>query len=123
MGWLTDRFLRIDARSLGVFRVLMGLTLIGDLLHRWDWIRAFYSNEGVLPNHHHLFQLLDKEPVWSVYHAFSTVDEVRVAFALTLFFYAAFTLGWHTRAMHVVSLGASLAAARPAVSELLDPCA
>jgi predicted DCC family thiol-disulfide oxidoreductase YuxK len=101
---LPQRFLRFDARSLGLFRWLIGLTLITDLLHRWDWAREFYSNEGVLPNHNHLFILKDKGEVWSFYHAFSTPGEASFAFAVTLFVYLCFTLGWHTRAFHALSV-------------------
>ena len=69
---LRDHYLRIDARSLGLFRVAFAILLIGDLLRRWRWLRAFYSNEGVLPNHNHLFNLIQRgtDQVWSVYHAF-----------------------------------------------------
>ncbi len=99
-----DRYFRIDARSLGLFRVLFGTVLIADLIHRWDWIRAFYSNEGVLPNHFHLFQLGEKEKVWSLYHAFSSVDEATTAFLLTFIIYLCFTLGYRTRVFHLLSL-------------------
>lgn len=78
--------------------------MIFDLFHRWDWIRAFYSNEGVLPNHNHLFQFKEGGQVWSVYHSFSSVDEAFVAFLVTLFFFVCFTIGWKTRAFHAVSL-------------------
>ena len=35
----------------------MGLVLIFDLLRRFRYIKEFYSNDGVLPNHNHLFNL------------------------------------------------------------------
>lgn len=101
---LAARFLRFDARSLGLFRLVFGTALIFDLFHRWDWIRAFYSNDGVLPNHNHLFQLKDDGQVWSVYHSFSSVEECFVAFLITLVIYLFFTLGYHTRVFHAVSL-------------------
>lgn len=104
MRWLSDKFLRVDARSLGLFRIAMGLVLIMDLFHRWDWIRAFYTNEGVLPNHNHLFLLQDEGRLWSIYHAFSSVGEAHFAFAVTLFVYLCFTVGWYTRAFHLVAL-------------------
>ena len=111
MDRLPQRFLRFDARSLGLFRWLIGLTLITDLLHRWDWVRAFYSNEGVLPNHNHLFLVKEQGEVWSFYHAFSSPGEAGFAFAVTLFVYAAFTIGWHTRAFHALSLACLVALA------------
>jgi predicted DCC family thiol-disulfide oxidoreductase YuxK len=101
---LRDHFLRIDARSLGFFRIVFGLVLVGDLLRRWTWLKEFYSNEGVLPNHNHLFNLHEQQPVWSVYHAFSSQGENRFAFAVTLLVYVLFLLGYKTRAFHALSL-------------------
>ena len=103
---LRDHYLRIDARSLGLFRVLFGLVLIGDLFRRWAWSSAFYSNEGVLPNHNHLFNLLKTGRVWSVLHAFSSPGEAHFAFGCFLVVYVFFTVGWHTRAFHALSLAA-----------------
>ncbi|AKT36250.1 DCC1-like thiol-disulfide oxidoreductase family protein [Chondromyces crocatus] len=101
---LRDHFARIDARSLGLFRVVMGLVLIGDLFGRLRWGREFYSNEGVLPNHNHLFNLRGKQEVFSVFHAFSTQGEGLLSLWLTLLVYLGFLLGWHTRVFHVLSL-------------------
>src|SRR6187401_85054 len=101
---LRDHYLRIDPRSLGLFRVLFGLVLIGDLVRRFRWLKDFYSNEGVLPNHNHLFNLRDKVDVWSALHAFSSPGENAFAFAWTLVFYVGFLLGWHTRVFQVLAL-------------------
>lgn len=106
-----DRFrstyLRIDARSLGLFRIAMGAALIGDWWLRWSDLKAFYSNEGVLQNHAHLYNVTKLDPsgrVWSVLHAFSTPGENAVAFLLALLVYVFFTIGWSTRVFHVLSL-------------------
>lgn len=104
MKSLRDHFLRIDARSLGLFRITFALVLIADLLMRWRWVRDFYSNEGVLPNHNHLFNLREKEQVFSLFHAFSTVGEAHFAFALTLIAYVFFLIGYRTRVFHVLAL-------------------
>ena len=101
---LRDGYLRIDARSLGLFRVAMGLVLVGDLFRRARWIKDFYTNDGVLPNHNHLFNLGEGARVWSVLHAFSTVGEAQTAFVFILFFYACFLVGWRSRAFQVVAL-------------------
>ncbi|WP_437952626.1 DCC1-like thiol-disulfide oxidoreductase family protein [Sorangium sp. So ce296] len=104
MKSLRDHFLRIDARSLGLFRITFGLVLIADLFARWRWVRDFYSNEGVLPNHNHLFNLRGKQQVFSLFHAVSTVGEAHFAFALALVVYALFLLGYRTRVFHVLAL-------------------
>ena len=103
---LRSTFLRIDARSLGLFRIAMGAVLIGDLAVRFADRRAFYSNEGVLPNHAHLFHVLkqDTPRVWSVLHAFSTPGEGAFAMALILVAYVLFLIGYKTRVFHVLSL-------------------
>lgn len=100
---LGQRFFRIDARSLGLFRILFGCVLLIDLKERWAWLPAFYSNDGVLPNHVHLFQLRESGRVFSAFHAFSLRDETFVAFCVTFAFYGFFTLGWHTRLFSVAS--------------------
>jgi predicted DCC family thiol-disulfide oxidoreductase YuxK len=101
--WLANRYLHIDPRSLGLFRILFGLALIGDLCRRWTWLTAFYSNDGVLPNHNHLFNLRESGRVWSALHAFSHRDEAFTAFAIILVFYLFFTVGVFTRVAAVVS--------------------
>ncbi len=101
--WFEDRYCRADLRWLGVFRILFGLLLSADLLRRWAVATDFYTNDGVLPNHFSLFRPLGRD-VFSIYHAFSTLPEVSVAFALTLLVFLAFTLGYRTRLFHLLSL-------------------
>lgn len=43
------RRLGIDERAIAVFRVLLGLTLLFDVVHRATDLRAFYTDAGVLP--------------------------------------------------------------------------
>ncbi len=101
---ILSAFFRIDARSLGLFRIAMGLVLLGDLFRRWAWLRAFYSNDGVLPNHNHLFNLRDKTQVWSFLHAFSSPGENHFAFSLILLVYVCFLLGIKTRVFQALAL-------------------
>jgi predicted DCC family thiol-disulfide oxidoreductase YuxK len=101
---LRDHYLRIDPRSLGLFRLGFGLVLIFDLLRRFRYIKEFYSNDGVLPNHNHLFNLRATGQVWSLLHAFSTEGESAFAFTLILVVYLLFTLGYKTRVFHAISL-------------------
>ncbi|HVY46932.1 MAG TPA: DCC1-like thiol-disulfide oxidoreductase family protein [Minicystis sp.] len=101
---LRDTFLRIDARSLGLFRIAMGAVLIADWLGRHRWLKEFYSNEGVLPNHNHLFLLHDQVRVWSALHAFSSPGENAFAFYVILVVYAFYLVGYKTRAFQVLAL-------------------
>jgi len=103
---LRSTLLRIDARSLGLFRIAMGAVLLGDLFQRWTDRRAFYSNDGVLPNHAHLYHVLKQATprVWSALHAFSTPGENSFAMVLILIAYVIFLIGYKTRVFHLISL-------------------
>lgn len=100
-------YLRIDARSLGLFRIVMALALIGDWCMRWSGSKAFYSNEGVIPNHAHLFYALRQSPplpVWSLFHSISSPSEAAVALLLVLLVYVFFLAGYQTRTFHLLSI-------------------
>jgi predicted DCC family thiol-disulfide oxidoreductase YuxK len=98
-------YFRLDARSLGLFRFFFGVGLLLDLRERWRYLGDFYSNDGVLPNHNHIFNLKNEgRLVWSALHAFSTPGEAFVAFCAIAFFYVMFMVGWKTRAFQVLSL-------------------
>jgi hypothetical protein len=101
-AFLRDRYLRVDVRWLGVFRIALGTLLMVEVLRRWYYARAFYTNDGLLPNHYSLFAPMGRN-VFSIYHAFSSYGEVSVAFLLTLLVFFAFTLGYRTKLFHVLS--------------------
>jgi predicted DCC family thiol-disulfide oxidoreductase YuxK len=101
---IRDHYFRIDARSLGLFRLGFALVLLGDLFRRWAYGKQLYSNEGILPNHNHLFNLQGKENVWSLLHSVSSPGEADAAFCVILFVYVCFLLGWHTRAFHLLAI-------------------
>ncbi|HEU4578847.1 MAG TPA: DCC1-like thiol-disulfide oxidoreductase family protein [Polyangiaceae bacterium] len=102
MAWFEEHYCRADLRWLGFFRVVLGSVLIGQLLNCWGVARDFYTNDGILPNHFSLFRPLGRGVV-SLYHAFSTLPEVNVAFAITLAIFLTFTLGYRTRLFHALS--------------------
>jgi hypothetical protein len=97
----------LDTRTLGLFRIGFGLLLIGNLLDRTgffgDDLVSFYSNDGIWPNHYALF-LPPTPGYWSLLSGFSTPTEVRLAMAVILVIYVAYTLGLWTRVMQVLAL-------------------
>lgn len=100
-----EHYTRIDPRSLGVFRVLMGLALILDWGQRWRNRLEFYSNDGLLPNHAHLYHLKNQGRfVWSGLHSVTTPGEAAVALLVILLFYLFFTVGYKTRAFQLASI-------------------
>lgn len=102
---IARHFTRLDPRSLGLFRILFGAALIADWAQRWEHRVAFYSNDGVLPNHAHIFHLKNQgRLVWSALHAFSTQGEAAVGLGFILAFYVLLTIGWKTRLFQLLSL-------------------
>jgi hypothetical protein len=104
-GWqkFVDPWLSIDRRVLGAFRITYGLVLLYDLARRVPVLELMYSNDGVLSNHYVMFRP-QAEFQLSLLDAFSTPNEVRLAFALIGLVYALYTLGLFTRLMQVLAL-------------------
>ncbi len=101
-AFFVERYLSLDVRWLGIFRWALGGLLIVEVLRRWYYARPFYTNDGLLPNHFSLYAPMGRN-VFSIYHAFSTLGEVSVAFFFTLLVFVAFTLGYRTKLFHLLS--------------------
>jgi hypothetical protein len=98
-----ELWLSIDRRVLGAFRITYGLVLLYDLARRAAVLELMYSNEGVLSNHYIMFRpQVDFQ--LSLLDAFSTPNEVRLAFALIGLVYVLYTLGLFTRVMQVLAI-------------------
>jgi hypothetical protein len=97
--FLQDRC-TVDRRSLALFRVVFGLSLLGSLYDRTRGpnLVAFFTDEGILPLGTLLTHPL-RVRSWSLLYAFGTPGEVRVVMLCICFVYAAYVVGWHTRWM------------------------
>ncbi len=102
MDFFKERYLGADPRWLGVHRICLGVLLMVEVLRRMYYARAFYSNDGILPNHFSLFRPMGRN-LFSIYHAFSSYGEVLIAFSLTLVIFFLFTIGYKTKLFHVLS--------------------
>ncbi|MGK3988357.1 hypothetical protein WME99_35270 [Sorangium sp. So ce136] len=100
--WIKEHYCTIDVRTLGLFRLVLGFLLATDCVRHWADASWIYSNDGVLTNHYHLFHPSSGYN-FSLYHAFSSIGEVHVAFALSLFCFLCFFVGWHTRLFSILS--------------------
>ena len=102
-----DNYLTVDARSLGLGRIVLATVLLVDLIRRIPDISLFYSNDGLVPNH----MMLWRPPtqwMFSFFFMLSRPDEVAVAFVICGLIYFGLLLGWRTRFMHVLALIAVL---------------
>jgi predicted DCC family thiol-disulfide oxidoreductase YuxK len=102
LAFLNKSYRTLDPRWLGIFRICFGVLLISELGYRWSYARLLFSNDGLLPNHFSLFAPMGQD-LFSIYHVFSTIEEVHLAFALTLVVFLCFTLGYKTRLFHILS--------------------
>jgi hypothetical protein len=103
LDFFVKRYLTVDARSLGLFRIFFGLHLIVNLYDRTqgpDGI-AFYTNEGVMPNHYALFAPAG-DKLWSLLLPLSTPAEVQVGFVLILLVYVFYVLGYKTKLFQIL---------------------
>ena len=99
---IRDTYCRMDPRTAGLFRIVVGFLCAADAIRHWSVARVFYSNDGVLTNHYHLFR--PSSPFnFSFYHAFSSIEEVHVAFAFSVFCHLCLMVGWHARLFSVIS--------------------
>ena len=99
---LRRTYLQIDLRSLALGRIVLGLVLIGDLLRRVPWLRDFYSNLGLIPNH----TVLWRPPfprIFSFLFMASLPEESAIWFLIALVCFLCFTVGYRTRLFHLLS--------------------
>jgi hypothetical protein len=91
-----------DPRSLGLFRIALGLLLFEDVLRRWPDLAMHYANTGWLSNHYAIFRPMSGY-LFSVYHAMSSLGEVKFLVIAHIVVNLCLMIGWHTKVMHVLA--------------------
>jgi Vitamin K-dependent gamma-carboxylase len=99
---LAQRYCSADPRSLGVFRIALGILLFLDAARRYPDIESHYANTGWLPNHFMLFRPMSTH-LFSLYLTCSTPGQVKVLLALQLLVDLLLLVGFRTRLMHVLA--------------------
>lgn len=100
--WIRDHYCVMEPRTAGIYRWVVGFLCMADMIRHWSEARWFYSNEGVLTNHYHLFRPSSGYN-FSVFHAFSSLGEVHVIFALFVLCHFFFMIGWRTKLFSILS--------------------
>jgi predicted DCC family thiol-disulfide oxidoreductase YuxK len=100
---LRETFLELDPRSVGLFRLVLGCVLLGDLVRRATDIDTWYTNVGLVPNHTMLWAPLEKWQ-FSLFFQASSGLEARVGFLLCGLSYLLFLLGWRTGLAKLLTL-------------------
>jgi len=99
---LITQYASADPRSLGLFRVALGILLFLDAARRYPDIEAHYANTGWLPNHFMLFRPMS-DYLFSLYLTCSTPGQVKVLLAVQLVVDVLLIVGFRTRTMHVIA--------------------
>lgn len=102
-GWLRGAIrLRagVDPRALAALRIALGTIVITDLLLRASSLRAFYTDEGVLPR---LWLSDPLSPPYSVHAFFGSVEAQAALFAFTGVAAFCMLVGYRTRLATVVT--------------------
>ncbi|NGM68657.1 HTTM domain-containing protein [Natronolimnobius sp. AArcel1] len=96
-----ERCVRIDTRSLAVFRIVAALLILADLALRSRNFTYFYTDEGVVPRS--LVYEASSDPGWSIYHL--TTDPTLIAglFVLQALFAIQLLVGYKTRLATIIS--------------------
>ncbi len=100
--WFVDKYLTIDARSVGLGRIVVSIILLIDLVRRIPVLDLFYTNDGLLPNH----TLLWRPPtqwMFSFFFLASLRQEAILGFVICGFVYLALLVGWRTTLMRFLA--------------------
>jgi predicted DCC family thiol-disulfide oxidoreductase YuxK len=92
----------MDGRTLALGRIVLALVLIGDVLRRLPWLRDFYSNAGLIPNH----TVLWRPPfprIFSFLFMASLPEESLLWFGIAFVCFFLLLIGYRTRLFHVLS--------------------
>ena len=117
--WIGAR-VRIDTRSLALFRIALGLLIVGDIALRSRNLTRFYTDDGAVPAS--LAVAVEPIAAYSPYAAVTSATGVAALFAVTALVGAALALGYYTRPVTVLALVlvVSLDARNPFVLSFAD---
>lgn len=106
----------LDRRSLGLFRIGMGLVLLADLVLRARFLTAHYTDAGVLPRPD-LIETLYHPAMWSLHFAGGTAWFIGGLFVLNAILVICFLIGYRWRIAGLLSwlLLISLQVRNPAI--------
>jgi len=114
---IADR-VRIDTRSLALFRIALGLLIVADVALRSRNLALFYTDDGAVPAS--LAVAVEPLAAYSPYAVVTSTAGVAALFALTALVGVALALGYYTRPVTVLALilVVSLDARKPVRVEL-----
>ena len=101
-AFLRQRYLGMDRRVLGVFRVALGSLLLGDVLRRVPEATMYFSDEGVFPARAYE-RWRDDDPCFSLFAWFHSPGAVVAVLLVAALVHAAYAAGLYTRVVQIVA--------------------
>lgn len=102
LAWISRHYMMLDPRTAGLYRIVIGFLLTANAIRHWTVAQTYYSDAGVLTAHWKLFK--PGAPYeWSFLHAFGSLSQVHVAFALMVACHLAMMVGWRSRLFAILS--------------------
>lgn len=99
---LAGTYFSIDPRTLGLFRIWLGVTLLVNLFFRARVYEVFYSNEGLLPNHTILWAPPSPK-IFSLFFTLSTPTEAAAGMVVCGLVFLALIAGWQTKLFQILT--------------------
>ena len=101
---IINNWFRVDLRTLGIFRFLLGLVCFIDIFRRIKYIEIFYSNYGVAPNFF-MSEIGSKysAKAFTFLSSLGTVNEVTIFFYIGLIASFFFMVGYKTKLFHIIT--------------------
>src|SRR5262245_17211935 len=100
---LATTYFSFDTRSLAAFRVALASTLFADLWLRYCVLDAFYTNEGILPNHTLLWSPSSRY-MFSLFFSASHHGDALVLMLLCALVFGLLLVGLFTKLAQLLSL-------------------
>ena len=96
-GWL-----KVDYRTLGIYRIFLGLVCFIDIFRRLPYIEVFYTNNGVAPNQF-MSDIASKysTKAFSLLSSLGSTYEVSIFFYIALLFSFFLMIGYKTKVSHL----------------------
>jgi predicted DCC family thiol-disulfide oxidoreductase YuxK len=99
---IATSYFSLDTRSLALFRMVFASVLLVDLYLRSRVLDAFYTNEGLIPNHTLLWAPLTRH-MFSLFFSASHHNEALALMLLCAVAFSCLLIGYRTRLAQIVS--------------------
>ena len=95
----------VDLRTLGIFRIALGMMCLLDILRRFPYIEIFYSNNGVASNSF-MAELTGRYSVkaFTIMSSLESVTDVTIFFIIALVFSFFLMIGYRTKLSHIITI-------------------